>query len=229
MSKNQPKLRKQSRASPSPTLRFTPTAWAKLLFLRDLGDTEVGGFGIASSEDLLLVEDVRLVRQTCTWAHVAFADESVADFFDVQVDEGRKPEQFARIWAHTHPGDCPQPSLTDEATFARVFGSAQWALMFILARGGQSYARLRFNVGPPTEIELAVDIDYTRPFDGCDVEGWEQEYQDNVEPQTQTRQPPLALDERHASRLHELPPDEWYADWWAYAEGENNIEEAAYE
>ena len=30
----------------SPTLWFSPTAWAKLLYLRDLGDTEVGGFGI---------------------------------------------------------------------------------------------------------------------------------------------------------------------------------------
>jgi len=28
----------------SPTLRFSPTAWAKLLYLRDLGETEVGGF-----------------------------------------------------------------------------------------------------------------------------------------------------------------------------------------
>ena len=30
-------------------LRFSPTAWAKLLYLRDFGRTEVGGFGIATS------------------------------------------------------------------------------------------------------------------------------------------------------------------------------------
>src|SRR5262245_50863551 len=35
------------------TLRFSPTAWAKLLFLRDLGDSEIGGFGITPSDDLL--------------------------------------------------------------------------------------------------------------------------------------------------------------------------------
>jgi len=29
-----------------PTLRFSPYAWAKLLYLRDRGDSEVGGFGI---------------------------------------------------------------------------------------------------------------------------------------------------------------------------------------
>ena len=49
-----------------PTLRFTPWAWAKLLFLRDLGETEVGGFGISAENDLLLIEDIQMVRQRCT-------------------------------------------------------------------------------------------------------------------------------------------------------------------
>ena len=57
-----------------PTLRFSPTAWAKLLFLRDYGKTEVGGFGVTPTDDLLYVEDMQLVRQTCSWAHVAFDD-----------------------------------------------------------------------------------------------------------------------------------------------------------
>ena len=72
----------------APTLRFSPTAWAKLLFLRDAGDTEVGGFGISAADDLLFIEDVQLVRQVCTMASVAFDDASVADFFDRQVDAG---------------------------------------------------------------------------------------------------------------------------------------------
>ena len=46
-----------------PALRFTPYAWARLLFLRDAGPTEVGGFGISSPRDHLLIEDIRLVRQ----------------------------------------------------------------------------------------------------------------------------------------------------------------------
>jgi hypothetical protein len=29
-------------------LRFTPTAWAKLLYLRDAGQSEIGGFGMAA-------------------------------------------------------------------------------------------------------------------------------------------------------------------------------------
>src|SRR4051812_2600632 len=73
-------------------LRFSPTAWTKLLFLRDAGDTEIGAFGISAPDDLLFVEDLQLVAQTCTWVHVEFDDEAVANFFDDQVDAGRRPE-----------------------------------------------------------------------------------------------------------------------------------------
>src|SRR4051812_42770484 len=127
----------------SPPLRLTPYAWAKLVYLRDLGETEVGGFGVSRPGDLLLVEDVQLVRQQCSLVTVKFDDNSVADYFDGQVDQGRRPEQFARIWVHTHPGDSPYPSCTDEETFARCFGGSDWAVMLIVARGGESYARLR--------------------------------------------------------------------------------------
>src|SRR3954463_4035834 len=81
-------------------LRFSPTAWAKLLFLRDTGDTEIGAFGISAPDDLLFVEDLQLVAQTCTWVHVEFDDEAVANFFDDQVDAGHHPEQFGRLWLH---------------------------------------------------------------------------------------------------------------------------------
>ena len=210
-----------------PSLRFSPTAWAKLLFLRDYGETEVGGFGVTASDDLLLVEDVQLVKQVCSWAHVALDDESVADFFDQQVDAGRRPEQFARIWVHSHPGDCPRPSLTDEETFNRVFGRADWAVMFILACGGQTSARLRFNVGPSTELEIPVGVDYTRPFAGCDPDVWEQEYLANVQPQQPVRRVPPALEPAlepvPASPFGGEPGDEWYESWFDYAEDLENV------
>ena len=172
---------RQSERRGAPTLRFSPTAWAKLLFLRDAGDTEVGGFGISAADDPLLIEDVRLVRQVCDLASVSFDDDSVADFFDRQVDGGVSMARCGRVWLHTHPGDSPQPSMTDEDTFARVFGHTEWALMVILARGGRSYARLRFHVGPGGDIELPVQVDYTRPFAASDHETWLAEYQANVE------------------------------------------------
>ena len=171
-----------------PPLRLTPYAWAKLLCLRDLGETEVGGFGVSSQDDLLLLEDVQLVRQECTPVTVKFDDSSVADHFDDQVDQGRMPEEFARIWIHTHPGESPYPSRTDEETFARCFGKSDWAVMFILARGGETYARLRFNTGPGSELILPAAIDYRQPFAGTDVPAWKAEYNQMVS--VEPREPP---------------------------------------
>jgi hypothetical protein len=168
--------------APAAALRFTPTAWAKLLCLRDSGETEVGGFGIAPADDLLCVEDIGLVQQACSPASVAFDDESVADFFDRQVDAGRKPPQFARIWVHTHPGNDPGPSMVDEETFLRVFGRTEWAVMLILARGGSTYARLQFHVGPGGRQLLSVEVDYSKPFSASDYAAWQEEHRLCVHP-----------------------------------------------
>ena len=178
---------------PTPTLRFSPPAWAKLLFLRDAGDTEVGGFAISVPDDLFYLEDLVLLRQSCTGVTVKFDDTAVADFFDLQVDEGLRPEQFARVWVHTHPGDCPRPSRTDEETFARVFGSSDWAVMFILAQDGQTYARLQFNIGPGGSLLIPVEIDYSQPFAGSDEAAWAEEYLANV-----VVEPPVLRAERNA-------------------------------
>jgi hypothetical protein len=157
-------------------LRFSPTAWAKLLFLRDRGPTEVGGFGVAPAEDLLCVDDVRLMRQVCTSVSVVFDDSSVAEFFDEQVDAGRRPEQFGRIWIHTHPGESAEPSCVDEETFARAFGSSDWSVMFILARGGDTYCRLQFSTGPGGCFQIPVAVDFDRDFAASDSKSWSLEY-----------------------------------------------------
>jgi len=194
-------------------LRFSPTAWAKLLYLRDRGQTEVGGFGICPGEDPLYVEDVQLIEQVCTCVGVRFDDASVADFFDRQVDRGLRPEQFARLWIHSHPGNCPQPSGTDEETFTRAFGKADWAVMFILAQGGQVYARLQLNVGPGASVEIPVDVDYTRPFFGSAWDAWEKEYLANVQ-----------IDLNDAAFIWETEEvrgdvsDDWLDDWVEYVD-----------
>jgi len=163
-----------------PSLRFSPTAWAKLLFMRDMTDNEVGGFGVTEADDLLFVTNFALVKQKVTAVSVSFDDEAVANFFEDQVDASRKPEQFARIWLHTHPGDSPQPSCTDESTFQRVFGSCDWSIMAIVAQDGSTYARLRFNAGPGGEMKIPVCVDYSCEFDAADFEIWQQQYMANV-------------------------------------------------
>ena len=149
----------------------------------------MGGFGISSADDLLLIEDIRLIGQRTTIVTVEFDDNGVADFFDEQVDAGLQPENFFRIWLHTHPGDSAQPSGTDEETFARVFGSCDWAVMAILASGGETYARLRFNAGPGGEYELPLRIDYAQPFPAADPEAWQAEYERCVRPSDAWYQP----------------------------------------
>lgn len=163
------------------TLRFSPTAWAKLLYFRDKSNNEVGGFGITKPDDLLYVTDFLTVRQKVTGVSVSFNDEAVADFFEQQVDLGRKPEQFARIWLHTHPGMSAEPSSIDDETFSRVFGKCQWAVMFILADGNKTYVELSFNVGPGARVLIPVEVDYSQDFGPSDSEKWNAEYTENIE------------------------------------------------
>ncbi|WP_145431267.1 Mov34/MPN/PAD-1 family protein [Lacipirellula limnantheis] len=185
---------------PRPKIRISPYAWAKLLYLRDAGATEIGGFGISAPGEPLLVVDVELVTQTADWASVVFDDAAVADYYDRQVEQGRTPSEFGRIWVHTHPGSSPQPSATDEETFARAFGGCQWAVMLIVARGGASYARLAFGVGPGGSWEIPVEIDYDMPFAAADRAAWQAEYDACV----QARSPLLddqELEEFDSARL----------------------------
>jgi len=161
-------------------LRFSPTAWAKLLYFRDKSDNEVGGFGISDPEDLLFVKEFITVKQEVTCVSVRFDDASVADFFDAQVDLGRKPEQFARIWLHSHPGDSPEPSAIDEMTFERVFGKCQWALLFVVAQDNETYAKLQFNVGPGGHALIPVKIDYSQDFGSSAHDLWDTEYAAHV-------------------------------------------------
>ncbi len=197
------------------TLRFSPTAWAKLLYLRDAGDSEVGGFGISAAEDLLYIEDVQLLRQDCDLASVVFDDPAVADFFDRQVDAGHKMSQVGRVWVHTHLGDCPGPSSTDEETFARVFGRTDWAVMFILARGGQTYARLEFHVGPGGSLLLPVEVDYRRPFQGSDEAAWREQYLANVhvEPWPPATEPGLYREPIPEDLGFPAEQDDWLDLW----------------
>ena len=72
-----------------PVLRFSPTAWAKLTFFRDYGDTEISGFGITDPDDLLCVRDFQTIKQQATVASISLDDEAASTFFEDQVDSGR--------------------------------------------------------------------------------------------------------------------------------------------
>ena len=164
-----------------PCLRFNPTAWAKLLFLRDAGETEVGGFGISAADDLLMVQDFQLVKQVCDMASVSFDDASVADFFDRQIDAGLKPCQAGRIWIHSHPGSCAvtqrgrrrhvRPSLRSRRLGNHVRACTRWG----------DFRAIAVQRRPQGQLTLPVEVDYRQPFKASDHAAWGEEYEANVE------------------------------------------------
>lgn len=136
----------------------------------------------------------------------------MADFFEDRVEAGLAPERFARLWIHTHPGHSPQPSGLDEETFDRVFGRCNWSVMFILARGGSTYCRLRVNGqsngrggitqfnGVNLASEIPVQVDHaTLPavLEELDVAAWRKELDANVTTNQETALRPHSLQNSH--------------------------------
>jgi proteasome lid subunit RPN8/RPN11 len=143
-------------------------------------ENEVAGFGITDPDDLLYVKEFVIIKQKVTCVSFSFEDQAISEFYEEQVDFGRRPEQFSRIWLHSHPGDSPHPSTIDEDTFARVFGSCDWSVMFIIAQDDSTYARLRFNAGPGGEMNIPVCVDCSCEFKATDFKLWKRQYSDNV-------------------------------------------------
>lgn len=143
-----------------PRLLLRPLAFLKLTYLCQAASTEVGGFGLGSEADPLVIDDLRLVRQEATAVTVVFDDDAVADLIDDMADAGVPPRRCGRVWVHTHPGQSASPSGTDERTFARCFGGADFSVMLILARGGDFYARLQMVGGINAAVEIPVAVDW---------------------------------------------------------------------
>jgi len=161
-------------------LQFTPYAWAKLLWMRDQGDTEVAGYATTATNNPLLVTDFRLIKQKCTKASFELDPDDLIEDVEHTVNQGLAPWQTHNILCHTHPGDSPNPSGTDEDNFIEAFSHPDWAIMFIIANGGATYCRLKINVGPGVVKESQIAINWKHPFKGMDTHAWEEEYKAKV-------------------------------------------------
>ena len=148
------------------SLRFTADAMQRLVVARDLYAREVGCMGLCDPEDPLLVTDLQFVKQFGSGGSVEFDDESLHRHVAEMARQGVSPEQYFRVWIHTHPGSSPHPSSRDEDTFRKVYGHAPWGVMAILSQTGATYCRFQGEVrlasgrtlGRTTqEIPLAVD------------------------------------------------------------------------
>lgn len=169
-----------------PELRFSPYAWAKLIFMRDSVTTEIGGMGIAELDDPLLITDIVIPKQTVSGASVDFDMEDYEDRLTRLCDPDERdpplqPAQCMRVWIHTHPGMSPEPSYTDEKTFAESWGCCDWALMFILATDGSLYARMVQRTGGVESVQLLrCSIEWNTEFPKADREAWATEIRERV-------------------------------------------------
>lgn len=161
-------------------LRFSPYAWAKILAMRDFGNTEIGGYGITETDDPLLVTDFRLIKQQCTSVTIEFDKDDGLKFVEDMTDKGLSAWQFQSVFLHTHPGNCPNPSVTDEENFQKNFSLPHMAVFFILAKLGATYCRLRYNVSAGTEVIITSEIDYKIAFPPSDHDAWKKEYEEKV-------------------------------------------------
>ena len=172
-------------------LKFDQSAWDKLCYLRDKGQTEVGGFAVSHDNDLLHVREIHLVLQKTTSVTVKFEDEGVADFTENMFEDGIHPRQCLRIWWHTHPGHSATPSFVDEETFEKVFGKCNWSIMFILAKGGEHYARLQLRGDIEGSVILPVQVQRDVYYDP----EWGKEYDSFVTPIKEKKYEPVSKTE----------------------------------
>lgn len=163
------------------TLRFTEEAWKQLEWMCKEANTEIGFFGVADDpDDLFLVTRLMMPKQECTSVTVVFDDDDLAAEADKLYCEGLEPRQVLRIWIHTHPGNSATPSGTDWQTFGEKFDDPDWAVMAILAKGGdfQAYLRERNDWYPePTVTKIEAEI----IEDEWETDEWKQLLDDKVE------------------------------------------------
>jgi hypothetical protein len=89
--------------------------------------------------------------------------------------------------------------------------------MFILAKGGETYARLKFGCGPGAELLVPVAIAWDAPFAASDDAAWEQEYERCVRSMMPPRFPDHRLlsseDLTFLEENSELLPDWGFPTW----------------
>jgi len=162
-------------------LTITPYAFSKIHYIAGLGDTEISGFGVSSIANPLRIEDFCLIKQTAGWASSDLDDDDIARYFLEQVDLGRQPIEFSRIFIHTHPAGGTSPSGVDNETFAKSFGECDWRVMLILSRDLAQHtcsfvAAIR-GMGVTVEQPIPFSVDYGLPFKGTDFDAWKTEYE----------------------------------------------------
>lgn len=167
-------------------LSFSPLAWAKLNVWRDKAPTlEVGCWGY-TPDDLMQVTDLVLVKQKVSSVRVEFNMEHVAETMHTFADKyGVTPDQWLRVWVHTHPFDSCEPSSVDETTWDNLFDTKSSGVMVIVSETDRIYARA---VVRADGVALVKRLKVVKPLPRkwgrlCtddNVKKWEEEYDELV-------------------------------------------------
>lgn len=167
-------------------LSFSPRAWAKLLYMRTKGKTEVGGFGICPyDEHPLYVDNFVLVGQDSGPVSV---DHDSKDIIQHAKRFGKElaTHQYMGVWMHTHPGFSANPSGIDIAQCEAFKRDMKYFVMFILgnANSGQDDVTCRLFIKTDLgyiEKDIPCRVaweDYLTSLDMDDTyDAWDQEYE----------------------------------------------------
>ena len=133
-----------------------------MLCLAQEGKNELAGFGISSESNPLLVEEFVLVKHFATPATFEFCPDAMAEHMEAMAARGISPDRCMKIYIHTHPHESADPSHTDWNEFADFAASSDFAVMFIMARGGLTTCTLR--------IRMLEDLHHSNSWGGLWVD-----------------------------------------------------------
>lgn len=138
-------------ATANPILRFTRESCDQLSLRRE-HDDQIRGFGITAAADPLAIEEIRFLDRSDG------ADVEVLEFLAREIERELPVDRCARVWIGTRPGRSARPTSAEVATFARLFGAVPWCVLFLVAHGGATYARLRYKIGPGGDWKIPVVV-----------------------------------------------------------------------
>lgn len=139
-------------------------------------------FGIASTDDPLLIDDLWVPKQKVGPASAELDEDDMALRIS-EMAQSSPMSRFMRVWLHTHPGSSAAPSGTDRESQHKIFGQCEWSVMGILAKEGAFHCELSW-WGPdhrtPMRVQIPHQVDWSARFDGADPDQWSAEYVENV-------------------------------------------------
>lgn len=164
-------------------LTLSPLAYLHWKFLCHKTEIEATAFGVPAADNPLYVERLWVPEQIGDVCSTDPAPGSIGEFLMWADDEGYERVGLGSLWFHTHPDIGARPSSIDEATFRETFGPAncQWAVMAILAEGGEMSARLRIHKPRQVDVDLIIEVDWDSLPKYADeiaraLPGWGSEY-----------------------------------------------------